>query len=54
MHIINENAGGQIQDRSYSQEVEKDGREEHTKALTVLVSILFLKLKVYTHGYLLA
>lgn len=32
----------------------KDGREEQTEALTVLVGILFLKLKVHTHGYLLA
>lgn len=33
---------------------EEDGREEQTEAPTVLAGILFLKLKVHTHGYLLA
>ena len=54
MHIINENAQGQIQNGSYSQEAEKKkermvGRNKQRS--TVLVCLLFLKLKVYTHGY---
>lgn len=32
----------------------EDRREEQTEALTVLAGNLFLKLKVHTHGYLLA
>lgn len=54
MHIINENAEGQIQDSSYSQQVEKKKcvLRRKTGALTVLVCVLFLTLKAYTHGHL--